>query len=96
MNKSILDSNIYNSVNPSSIEPKSNKLRPFPLENFDEDVGAAYKHVDVIGAKLNAAKINPVNKTKEKQKLLNNLIYKASLCRKMLQEINKQAFDFWS
>ena len=87
MRKSILDYTIFNTIKPDALEPKPIKAKPFPLENFDEDIGVAYKHVEDILAKITAAKINDVNSSPAKQKLIKNMKYKAELCKKMLKQL---------
>lgn len=87
MKNSVLDINIFNSINPDSLIPKAKKPKPFPLENFEEDLGSAYTCVDVIINKLTAAIKNPVNSTPAKQNYLLSMKYKAVTCKSLLREL---------
>lgn len=95
MRKSILDYNIYNSVNPDAIEPKVSKPKPFPLENIEEEMAAVYKQVDGILMKLIAAKKNPIVDSPAKQKLLSSMKYKAELCKKMIKQLSVDSMDIF-
>jgi hypothetical protein len=93
--KSVIDYNIFNSVNPDAMNPHSKKQMPFPLENFDEDVANCYSQVETILLKLNNSKLNPVNDTPARKKRLNALLYKAKTCKKLLREISVSCADLW-
>ena len=93
--KSIIDYTIFNSVNPDSLTPKAKKPMPFPLENFDEEIGVCYQHLNRIAAKLEAAKQNPINNTPARSKRLKSLAYKAKTCLKLLKEISSSCSELW-
>jgi hypothetical protein len=93
--KSVTDYTIFNSVNPDSLTPKAKKPMPFPLENFDEEIGIVYQHLERITAKLKAAELNPINKTPAKLKRLKSLKYKASTCMKLIKEISSSCSELW-
>lgn len=93
--KSILDYNIFNSVNQDALSPSAKKPMPFPLENFDEEIGVVYQHLDRIFTKLHAAEQNPINNTPAKKKRLKSLKYKASTCLKMVREISVSCSELW-
>lgn len=94
MKQSVLDFNIYNSINPDALLPKQKKPKPFPLENFDEDLGNAYKNIEVILMKLTAAIKNPVNATPAKQNFLLNMKYKATTCKALIRELAEASESF--
>jgi NH3-dependent NAD+ synthetase len=87
MNSNVLDVNIFNSINPDSLIPPTKKLKPFPLENFEEDLGVAYNSIDVILNKLTAAIKNPVNNTPAKQNYLLSMKYKVVTCKTLIKEL---------
>jgi hypothetical protein len=93
--KSISDYTIFNSVNPDCLTPKAKKPMPFPLENFDEEIGIAYQHVDRILTKLQAAERNPVNNTPAKKRRLKSLKYKAKTCLQLLKEVSVSCSELW-
>ena len=93
--KSILDYTIFNSVNPDSLTPNAKKQMPFPLENFDEEIGIAYQHTDRIFAKLQAAERNPINNTPAKKRRLKSLKYKTKTCLQLLREISVSCSELW-
>jgi hypothetical protein len=93
--KSILDQNIFNTVNPSAFDPKPKKPLPFPLENFDEELGVAYEQVNRILIKLEAAEKNPINNSPAKIKRLRSLKYKVKTCLKFLKEVSVACSDLW-
>ena len=93
--KSILDYTIFNSVNPDCLTPNVKKPMPFPLENFDEEIGIVYQHLDRIFIKLEAAAINPINKTPARQKRLKSLKYKAKTCMNLIKEISVSCSELW-
>ncbi len=93
--KSISDYTIFNSVDPSSIVPKEKKPLPFPLENFDEEIGTAYQHIDRILAKLQAAERNPVNDTPARKRRLKSLKYKTKTCMQLLKDISISCSELW-
>lgn len=95
MQKSILDSNIYNSINPDAITPQQRKPMPFPLENFDEQIGDVYQKLDVILKKLEAASKNPVNNTPARKRRLVSLKYKTKTCLKLVKEISVGCSELW-
>ncbi len=92
---SITDYNIFNTINQDKLVPKAKKPLPFPLENFDQEIGSAYAHLDAILTKLKAAKSNPVNNTPAKKKRLNSLIYKTKTCLSLLKEVSAECEDLW-
>ena len=95
MNKPILDSNIYNTINPNCLQPKANKPLPFPLENFDEHIAAAYGKMDLILKKIEAAEHNPVNKTPARKRRLKSLKYKIKTSMKLIQEVSISTSELW-
>lgn len=86
--KSILDYTIFNSINPDALAPKASKPMPFPLENFDQEIGTAYEKLDRILAKLEASQANPVNNTPAKKRRLTSLKYKIKTSMKLLREVS--------
>jgi hypothetical protein len=92
---SIFDYSIFNSVNPDALVPKQPTHRPFPLENFDEEIGSAYQKLELILQKLNAATINPANDTLAKKRRLKSLRYKTKTCMQLLKEISTSCDDIW-
>lgn len=93
--KSVLDYNIFNSINPDSIAPQAKKPMPFPLENFDEDVASCYNHLETILTKLKSSSLNPINNTPARKKRLQALLYKAKTCKKLLKEISVSCSELW-
>lgn len=93
MKSSILDYNVFNTINPDSLAPKVSKHLPFPLENFDQEIGNAYTEVDKILKKLEGACANPVNHTPARKRRLKSLKYKTKTCLKLLQEISISASE---
>lgn len=93
--KSISDYTIFNSINPDSLTPKTKKPMPFPLENFDEEIGIAYQHIDKIFAKLAAAEQNPINNTPARKKRLKSLKYKTKTCLQLLKEVSSSCSELW-
>ena len=93
--KSIADYTIFNSVNPDSLTPKAKKPMPFPLENFDEEIGVAYQHIDKILGKLAAAERNPINNTLAKKRRLKSLKYKTKTCLQLIKEISVSCSELW-
>ena len=91
----ILKHNIYNSINPDSLEPKAKKPMPFPLENVDTEISDAYAKVDLLLTKLKAARENPINSSPAKIKRLTSLQYKTKTCLNLLKEISKQCSELW-
>ena len=87
------DYTIFNYIDPKAIDPSVRKPLPFPLETLDEEIGAAYKHLDTIQQKLVAARENPINKTPAKQKRLKALIYKCKSCKILIKEISSAAAE---
>jgi hypothetical protein len=92
---SILDYNVFNTINPDALAPKEPKHRPFPLENFDEEVASAYQKIELILRKLEAATHNPANDTPAKKKRLKSLRYKTRTCMQLLREISTACDDIW-
>lgn len=92
---SIIDYTIFNTVNPDALTPKEKKPMPFPLENFDEEIGIVYQHLDRIFAKLQAAQLNPINNTPAKQRRLKSLKYKARTCLNLVKEISSSCSELW-
>lgn len=88
MNKSILDYNIFNAIDPNSIEPKAKKPKPFPLETIEDDIANAYKAIDVICMKLTAAHKSDIGFGPKKLKYIDSMKYKAGLCKKMLLNLS--------
>lgn len=93
--KSVLDFNIYNSINPDALTPQQRKPMPFPLENFDEHIGDIYQKLDIILKKLEAAAINPVNDTPARKRRLKALKYKTKTCSQLIKEISKGCSELW-
>lgn len=93
--KSISDYTIFNSVNPDALTPKEKKPMPFPLENFDEEIGICYQHLDRIVVKLQAAEQNPINQTPARKRRLKSLKYKAKTCMKLVKEISVSCSELW-
>ena len=93
--KSVIDYTIFNSVNPDALTPNTKKPMPFPLENFDEEIGIAYQHLDRIVAKIKAAKLNDINKSPARSRRLKSLEYKANTCKKLLKEISVSCSELW-
>lgn len=93
--KSVQDYNIYNSINPDALSPQTKKPMPFPLENFDEEIGIVYAHLDRVLAKLKAAKLNPINDTPAKKRRLKSLEYKARTCMKLVKELSSSCSELW-
>jgi hypothetical protein len=93
--KSISDYNIFNAINPDLLTPQAKKPMPFPLENFDEEIGICYQHLDRIYAKLDAACRNPINNTPAKSQRLKSLKYKAKTCLKLIREISTSCSELW-
>ena len=91
----IKDHSIFNSIDPDLLAPKARRPLPFPLENFDEEIGTAYQHVERINTKLKAAENNPVNKTRARKRQLKSLKYKAETCLKLLKEISNSCSNLW-
>lgn len=93
--KSIIDYTIFNAVNPDALTPKPKKPMPFPLENFDEEIGVCFQHVERIITKLEAAKQNPINNTPARLKRLKSLLYKANTSKKLIREISSACSELW-
>jgi hypothetical protein len=93
--KSVVDYTIFNSVDPDMMTPKAKKPMPFPLENFDEEIGISYNHMTRILAKLKAAENNPINKTPARLKRLKSLKYKAQTCMKLIKELSSSCSELW-
>lgn len=93
--KSILDYNIYNTINPDALTPKEKKPMPFPLENFDEEIGTAFAKVDLILKKLEGASANPINNTPARKRRLKSLKYKTKTCLQLLKEISSSCSELW-
>lgn len=93
--KSILDYTVFNSINPDLLVPKASKPMPFPLENFDQEIGTAYEKLDRILAKLTAAEINPINNTPARKKRLKSLKYKVKTAIKLLKEVSVSCSELW-
>jgi len=92
---SISNYTIFNSVNPDLLTPKPAKPMPFPLENFDEEIGIVYQHLDRIEMKLQAAELNPINNTPARKRRLKSLRYKAKTCIKLVKEISNSCSELW-
>lgn len=92
---SLQDYTVFNSINPDTITPKAKKPMPFPLENFDEEIGDLYARLERIKNKLKAAAENPVNDTPARQKNLGSLRYKVISCMKLIKEVNEQCQALW-
>jgi hypothetical protein len=89
------DQNIFNSIDPTKLEPKPKNPLPFPLENFDEEIGIAFGHMDLILQKIKAAKHNPINDTPAKKRRLKSLQYKCTTCMQLIKEISTSVQDLW-
>ena len=92
--KSIVDYTILNSVEQDALTPKPKKPLPFPLENMDEEIGNAYKQMDLIVQKIVAAKQNPINNTPARKRSLKALEYKCKTCLKFIQDLSSSIDDF--
>lgn len=92
---SVLDHNIFNSINPDSLTPKEKRPVPFPLENFDEELGNAYQQVERLFGKLHVAQQNPVNHTPARKRKLKSLKYKTKTCLQLLREVSTSFSDLW-
>ena len=93
--KSFQDYALFNSVNPTSIEPKPRKAMPFPLENIDQEIADTYDLLKRLTAKLKIAQENPVTDSKAQQKRLESLQYKTKTCMKLIKEVSLQVQDLW-
>jgi len=93
--KSILDYTIFNSVSPDLLTPKATKPMPFPLENFDQEIGTAYQQLSRILAKLEASQSNPVNNTPAKKRRLKSLKYKVNTALTLLKEVSVSCSELW-
>ena len=93
--KSPSEYTIFNSVDSSSLNPSIKKPLPFPLENFDEEIGTAYSHLDRILTKLGAAEHNPVNHTPARKRRLKSLKYKTKTCLHLLKEISNSSSELF-
>jgi hypothetical protein len=93
--KSVLDYNIFNTIKPDALSPKAKKPMPFPLENFEEEIGTAYSKVDLILKKLEGASANPINNTPAKKRRLKSLKYKTKTCLRLLEEISTSCSELW-
>jgi hypothetical protein len=92
---SFKDASIFNTVNPSALEPKSKKPMPFPLENFDSEISDAYFQMSRILTKLKAAEENPTNHTPARKRRLKSLQYKTKSCLGLIKEISRQCSELW-
>ena len=92
---SVKDTSIFNAINPDLLTPKAKKALPFPLENFDEEIGTAYQYIERISTKIKAAETNPVNKTPARKRKLKSLKYKADTCLKLLKEMSNSCNELW-
>lgn len=93
--KSINDYTIFNSVNPDALVPKAQKSMPFPLENFDQEIGMSYDKLDLILKKINAAELNPVNKTPARKRRLKSLKYKIKTAMQLVKEVSVSCSELW-
>lgn len=93
--KSVVDYTIFNSVDQDALTPKAKKPLPFPLENMDEEIGQAYKQLDLIFQKIKAAKQNPINNTPARKKRLKSLEYKCKTCLELIKDISGSADELW-
>lgn len=93
--KSISDYTIFNTVNPDTLEPRAKKPMPFPLENFDQEIGFAYEKVNNILIKLEAAESNPINKTPARKRRLKSLKYKIKTCLQLIREVSISCSELW-
>lgn len=93
--KSIVDYTIFNSVDPDTLTPKPKKPLPFPLENMDEEIGNAYKQMDLILQKVVAAKQNPINNTPARKRRIKGLEYKCKTCLELIKDISGSADELW-
>lgn len=91
----VSDYTIFNSVNPSSLIPTAKKPLPFPLENFDEEIGNAYLQIDRVLKKLEAAEHNPINNTPARKRRLKSLKYKVKTTMKLLKEVSISCSELW-
>lgn len=93
--KSVLDYNVFNTIKPDALAPKEKKPMPFPLENFEEEIGTAYGKIDIILKKLEGALANPINDTPAKKRRLKSLKYKTKTCLQLLEEISTSCSQLW-
>jgi hypothetical protein len=93
--KSFQDYALFNSVDPTSTEPKPRKAMPFPLEKIDQEMADTYDLLKRLTAKLKTAQENPVTDTKAQQKRLESLQYKTKTCMKLIKEVSLQVQDLW-
>ena len=92
---SINDYTIFNSVNPDALTPKATKPMPFPLENFDQQIGVSYDNLYVILTKLEAAEKNPVNNTPARKRRLKSLKYKIKTAMQLVKEVSASVSELW-
>ncbi len=93
--KSVLDYTVFNSINPDLLTPRAKKPMPFPLENFDQEIGTTYENLVRILAKLEAADQNPINDTPAKKRRLKSLKYKVKTSMKLLREVSASCSELW-
>jgi len=93
--RSFADYTLYNTQNPDLLAPKAKKPMPFPLENIDEEIAAAYNQVNQLLLKFKAANQNPVNNTKARTSRIKSLCFKANTCLHLLKSISAQYQDLW-
>lgn len=93
--RSLADYYLYNTQNPDVLAPKAKKPMPFPLENIDEEIAAAYNQVNQLMLKFEAAKKNPVNNTNARTSRVESLCNKTKTCLHLLKSISAQYQDLW-
>ena len=93
--KSITDYTIFNTVNPDALTPKAKKPMPFPLENFDQQIGMSYESLSLILIKLEAAEKNPVNNTPARKRRLKSLKYKIKTALQLVREVSGSVSELW-
>jgi hypothetical protein len=92
---SINDYTIFNSVNPDALTPKATKPLPFPLENFDQQIGVSYDNLCIVLTKLEAAEKNPVNNTPARKRRLKSLKYKTKTAMQLVREVSASVTELW-
>ena len=92
---SISDHTIFNSIDPSFLEPKQKKAMPFPLENMDQEIANLYQSFANLLGRFQAAERNPVNLSPARKRKLKSIKYKIKTCMQMMQEISNSCSELW-
>lgn len=93
--KSPKDYTIFNSINPDALVPKAQKPLPFPLENFDQEIGTTYEKLDLVLKKIQAAEQNPINNTPARKRRLKSLKYKIKTAMQLVREVSVSCSELW-